>query len=375
MIIEENSMGLFDLFKKKEKAAQSNTDQKTGRHNTPNEKGDYQPEEYYTDVVAEGTAFEKRVISFEERKKTAIPSARGLYPAEILLLEYCSKGAYPGPKNGYPGFWWFEYGIRNVDVVLKNLEERGYIAFASAKESVNDLTVSQLKELLMEHGESTTGKKAELVARVSDTISEETLLSAGVRPKYRLTETGAQELSENAYVPYMHKAPNKTTEDTRFGLTFNVWSINKLLGSGDKSNWKKIVDEQERKINKEIADRNDAFMKDLKKIDPEGYRVLKTQDQQIEAVQKAKEKFNEDRDIDTYIAFWETLWKNGGLKFEGAGWHFELPDLYIKSKRYDDALAFVTKLKKQKPTYAHKADAYIKKIEELKAKQMAKKKN
>ena len=72
----------------------------------------------------------------------------------------------------------------------------------------------------MKHGESTTGKKAELVARVSDTISEETLLSAGVRPKYRLTETGAQELSENAYVPYMHKAPNKTTEDT----TFNVYS-------------------------------------------------------------------------------------------------------------------------------------------------------
>ena len=183
------------------------------------------------------------------------------------------------------------------------MEERGYIAFASAKESVNDLTVSQLKELLMEHGESTTGKKAELVARVSDKISEETLLSAGVRPKYRLTETGAQELSENAYVPYMHKAPNKTTEDTRFGLTFNVWSINRLLGSGDKSNWKKIVDEQEHKINKEIADRNDAFMKDLKKIDPEGYRVLKTQDEQIEAVQKAKEKFNEDRDIDTYYCF------------------------------------------------------------------------
>ena len=222
-------MGLFDLFKKKEKAAQATQAQKQEDTIPQTKKGDYQPEEYYTDVVAEGTAFEKRVVSFEERKKTAIPSARGLYPAEILLLEYCSKGAYPGPKNGYPGFWWFEYGIRNVDVVLKNLEERGYIAFASAKESVNDLTVSQLKELLMKHGESTTGKKAELVARVSETISEETLLSAGVRPKYRLTETGAQELSENAYVPYMHKAPNKTTEDTRFGLTFNVWSIKEAL--------------------------------------------------------------------------------------------------------------------------------------------------
>ena len=97
-------MGLFDLFKKKEKAAQATQTKKQEGTIPQTKKGDYQPEEYYTDVVAEGTAFEKRVISFEERKKTAIPSARGLYPAEILLLEYCSKGAYPGPKNGYPGF-------------------------------------------------------------------------------------------------------------------------------------------------------------------------------------------------------------------------------------------------------------------------------
>jgi hypothetical protein len=46
--------------------------------------------------------------------------------------------------------------------------------------------------------------------------------------------------------------------------------------------------------------------------------------------------------------------------------------LYIKAKRYDDAIAFVTKIKKNKPTYAYKSDAYIKKIEELKAKQAAK---
>ncbi len=367
-------MGLFDLFKKKEKPVQV-TQAKTKKDTIPErDKKYYQPEEYYTDVVAEGTPFEKRVISFEERKKTAIPSGRGLYPAEILLLEYCSKGTYPGPKTGYPGFWWFEYGIRDVGAALKNLEERGYIAFASAKESVNSLTIPQLKELLMEHRESTTGKKAELVARVSDTITEEKLLSAGVQPKYRLTEIGMQELSENAYVPYMHSVHNKTTEDDRFGMTFNVWSINKILGSGDKSNWKNIVDEQEHKMNKETADRNDAFMKDLKKIDPEGYRVLKTQDQQIEAVQKAKEKFNEDKDIDSYIAFWEMVWENGGLKFEGAGWHFELLDLYIKAKRYDDALAFVKKLKRTKPTYAYKSDAYIEKIEGLKAKQTAKKK-
>ena len=96
-------MGLFDFFKKKSnpvvnKAKNTNTAVSEG------EKEYYQPAPYYTDVVAEGTPFERTVITFEDRKKTAIPSNGGLYPAEILLLEYCSKGSYPKPKNGYPGF-------------------------------------------------------------------------------------------------------------------------------------------------------------------------------------------------------------------------------------------------------------------------------
>lgn len=205
------------------------------------EKKFYQPDAYYTDVVAEGTVFEHRVITFEDRKKMAIPSRRGLYPAEILLLEYCSKGTYPGPKNGYPGFWWFEYGIRDVGAALKTLEERGYIDLASAKDSVKGFTVQQLKDLLVAKGCSTTGKKADLVERVAETVPEDELLAAGIKPKYVLTEIGQLELNENAYVPYMHSVNNKTTEDDRFGMTFNVWSINKLLGSGDKSNWKAVV--------------------------------------------------------------------------------------------------------------------------------------
>lgn len=79
------------------------------------EKKYYQDDSYYSEKAFVGTPF-------EERKKTAIPSSRGLYPAQILLLSYCEKGTYPGPKNGYPGFWWFEYGIRDVGQMLKQLE-------------------------------------------------------------------------------------------------------------------------------------------------------------------------------------------------------------------------------------------------------------
>lgn len=367
-------MGIFDLFKKKDKMAPITQMKPLKETVSEEEKKFYQSDAYYTDVVAAGTAFERKVITFDDRKKTAIPSQNGLCPAEILLLEYCSKGTYPGPKNGYPGFWWFEYGIRDIGAALKTLDERRFIAFASARDSVKGLTVQQLKDLLVAKGYSAIGKKADLVARVTENISEEDLLAAGIQPKYVLTEVGQQELSENAYVPYMHSIHNKTTEYNSLGTMFNVWSINNLLGSGDKSNWKAVVEDQERKMNKEMADRNDVFMKDLKKIDPKGYKTLRTQDQQIVAVQKAKDKYSEDKDLDSYIEFWEMIWANGGLKFEGAGWHFELPDLYIKAKRYEDALAFVIKLKRIKPTYAYKVDVYIKKIEELKVKQILKNK-
>lgn len=361
-------MGLFDFFRKKVKSESPRQAKGVSSIIPETDKKYYQPDSYYTDKAFEGTPFEKKVITFEERKRTAIPSSRGLYPAEILLLEYCSKGTYPGPKNGYPGFWWFTYGIRDVGTALRSLEHRGFIAFGSVSDCVKGLTIQQLKELLATKSQPATGKKAELVARVVSVFSEEELRSAGVQAKYVLTEVGQQELTENAYVPYMHSVPNKTTEDTRFGMTFNVWSINKLLGTGDKSNWKSIVDEQAQNMEKESEDRHDSFMGQLKRIDPESYRALITQDQQIAAVQQARAKYDADKDLDIYIAFWEMVWANGGLKFEGAKWHFELPDLYIKAKRYDDALDFVIRIKKTKPLYAEKANAYIQKIKERKEK-------
>ena len=97
-------MGIFGLFKNKTKKKVI-TQIKPVKETVPEEeKKFYQPDAYNKDVVVEKTTCECKVITFEDRKKTAIPSQRGLYPAEILLLEYCSKGTYPEPKNGYPSF-------------------------------------------------------------------------------------------------------------------------------------------------------------------------------------------------------------------------------------------------------------------------------
>ncbi len=189
-------MGFFDFLKARRKDPPI----------PESEKPFYRPEDYYTDTAHKGTPFEKKVVTFEERKKISYPSLNGLYVAEILLLEYCSYGKYPHPKNGYPGFWWFEYGIRNIGEKLDSLAQRGFIEL-----------------------NPNTGK-------------------------YSLTPLGGEELAANGYVPYMHKTKLKTSEDMRFGPEFNVWSINRLVGCGILGKWPEYVAAEEEKIKRRMIE-------------------------------------------------------------------------------------------------------------------------
>lgn len=250
--------------------------------------------------------------------------------------------------------------------MLKTLSNRGFVENSSVRESLSSFTLTQLKELLVAKSQPISGRKADLILRIVDCYSDEELLSNGLELKYKLTEKGQKELEENAYVTYMHKSPRKTIEGSPFGKPFNVWSINKALGMDDKSNWKQIVEEHEKAMEKESEERNTAFMKNLKKIDFEGYQELEAQNKQLAEVQEARRKYDESNNLIEYIAFWEKLWSNGGLLFKGSRWLFELPDLYIQAKKFDDAEQFVKKIKRTKSDYSEKADYYLKKIEKQK---------
>lgn len=256
-------MGLFDFLKKagtqskRFDETENYSDKQSFDAEPPipeSEKKYYQPDEYYTDFIpiaavgSDGNYAKMKVVTFEERKKTSTPSKNGLYVAEILLLEYCSYGTYPHPKNGYPGFWWFEYGIRNIGAKLQSLEDRGFIRMSSPKESVQRLTVPQLKQILVVLGFPTNGKKDELIQRLLDNVSDAGLAPYISERKYILTEIGKVELLENEYVPYMHKCSEKTIDIGAFGPVFNVWEVNRRLGKG--KNWRDIVSEIKRERDK-----------------------------------------------------------------------------------------------------------------------------
>lgn len=99
-------------------------------------------------------------------------------------------------------------------------------------------------------------------------------------------------------------------------------------------------------------------------------KQLKAQDKQLNEIKDAESKFEADGDINSLICFWERIWNNGGLLFNGSKWAFRLPDLYIKQKRYDDALRILKKI--NNPAYQEKKKSYIEKAQAAKKKEKTK---
>ena len=79
---------------------------------------------YYTYKTFSGD-----VIDYEEHIKKSRSTTGGLYPPDIVMLYYCDTTKhYPahGDKK-YPAYWWFKYGIVDVDKHLEGLEGKGFL--------------------------------------------------------------------------------------------------------------------------------------------------------------------------------------------------------------------------------------------------------
>lgn len=124
-------MGLFDIFKKKEpKSANPAIDVKVSVSFTP-PKPPTQAE------------IDAQVIPIEKRIKSAVASKQGLYPHEILVLDY--SHTFYTSDNSFQRFWWYRYGVRDVQKVLASLEQRGFIEVGDLRAALNKQTGATLK--------------------------------------------------------------------------------------------------------------------------------------------------------------------------------------------------------------------------------------
>lgn len=277
---------------------------------SPDERPFYKADNYYTYYSFPGSGIGKPVTVFEDRKKTSYPSARGLYVPEILLLEYCYMGKYPKPVSGYPGFWWFEYGIRDIGHALESLFARGFLKWQPVYKGLYSLKVADIKAILDSNGLPSKGQKMDLIARIAENIPEENLFIPDYVPKYELTEMGIQELKDNGYVPYMHKHKFKVSEKDPLYDAFDVWTINKYFPNGDARNWRAIVADLERK--RFGSSMVDSYVEEVSKVKEKpaestdkATKTTKTTKSTTKSTKSAEkkqpEKKKDDKDLNTIL--------------------------------------------------------------------------
>ncbi len=393
-------MSIFDIFRSKKKpgnteiititettnieetAKNKETEYADASSIDPDEKSYYQPDEYYTFVSFPDTPFESKVITLEERKATTYPSKNGLYVGEILLLDYCSLGTYPKPKNGYPGFWWFEYGIRDVGHALESLASRGFITWAPKDLMLEKLKVPQLKNILISSGLPTTGKKADLLERIRQNVPEENWPDMSSMKKYILTDKGISELEDNAYIPYMHQHRHATTEKGPIGETFNVWDMNRLIAKdGRQSEWKSIIGAIEEKrfgvnmasyypksastspVEEDSTAQRDSMRAFLKAKRPEILEAAKTHGDGYDEESRGIDYRSIGKDKEALVQFYISIEK----KFDAPALYWEAAYLLRKYGLYEEELEVLQKAMSAVPDGNHHKEGLVERKEEVQA--------
>ena len=152
--------------------------------------------------------------------KKAVPTRRGLYPHEILMLDYAHTFSTDVKNQDFQKFWYYEYSTKNPKAVLKSLEDRNFICPGDLQSAIQHLPILEIKQELKSIEQKVSGKKAALVTRLLDNVDLDKLNQKFSARFYALTETGQQELSENQYVSYLHRH--------RY---MSVWEMNRRLSN------------------------------------------------------------------------------------------------------------------------------------------------
>lgn len=90
-----------------------------------------------------------------------------------------------------PGYWTYEYNI-DYKYIISKFFNMGYLKTTNYVVNLDKLTMPDLKQVLRTYSKSTTGKKADLISRIENKLSEseiELVLNDGNK-YYSLTESG-----------------------------------------------------------------------------------------------------------------------------------------------------------------------------------------
>ena len=172
-----------------------------------------------TSVVSKGTlrndSLEVRNGKLVEKKETNVDdelsSLEALYSqtvqskyaatfkvAYVLYLEYFRKD----PSKAFP-----DKTAKKYDTTVKDLKkqaiEDGFIEIGPAILEAKNVKVSDLKEILKEHGLKVSGKKDELIERLDENLSDDELERHFKSKNYQISSEGESFIENNRYILYI----------------------------------------------------------------------------------------------------------------------------------------------------------------------------
>lgn len=113
------------------------------------------------------------------------------------------------------------------------LTDRGYLRIGDLPETLAAQTSGALKALLKDHGQKTTGRKADLVNRALESVTSPALEAAFPHSWYVVTEAGQKVLDDSPHIPYVHK---NTLLDS-----VDIYSLDRLVQAEPDTPWREVV--------------------------------------------------------------------------------------------------------------------------------------
>lgn len=101
-------------------------------------------------------------IDYRNNPKESVP----LVGAEKSFLKYVNNHQIDSPL---PVYWFYEYGF-NTDNLLSKLFGNGYLRISTNTETIESLTIAELKPILRKFNLVQSGKKAELIQRIKENV-------------------------------------------------------------------------------------------------------------------------------------------------------------------------------------------------------------
>lgn len=183
-----------------------------------------------TDQSVAKRSNQRDVVPVKKMIKQMKPNEAGLYPHEILLLSYAPT--YYLEDKSYPKFWWYRYGVKNVDKYLKSLKKKGFLKVGSIEAAIKNETEENLEEVLRAHNLETSGEKSMLVQRLVEGVPTEKLNTLFPDRTYELSDLGEKVLAAEAHIPYIHR---HSIED------LNIWTLNEKVKENPGYSYRDIV--------------------------------------------------------------------------------------------------------------------------------------